>query len=82
MTTPTMLESKRAQLAEVQQAISAILLRGQSYMIMDGGAQRMLTRANLKHLQDRETKLEREVAALERAESGRGMLQVNYGMPK
>lgn len=42
----------------------------------------MLTRANLRHLEERETKLKREVAALERAESGRGMLQVNYGMPK
>lgn len=77
-----LLDQKLAQLAEVRAAISAILTRGQSFSIMDGGAQRILTRANLKHLQDRETKLEREVAALERAESGRGMLQVNYGMPK
>lgn len=82
MTTLTLLETKRAQLAEVQAAISAILTRGQNYSIQDGGAMRMLTRANLKYLQDREIRLEREVAALERAESGRGMLQVNYGMPK
>jgi len=82
MTTPTQLETARAQLAEVQAAISAVLVRGQNYQIADGGAMRLLTRANLKHLQDREALLKREVAALERAESGRGMLQVNYGMPK
>lgn len=78
----SLLETKLAQLAEVQQAISAILLRGQSYMVMDGGAQRQLTRANLKYLQEREAKLERDVAALERAEAGGGGLRVNYGMPK
>lgn len=78
----SLLETKLAQLVEVQQAISAIVTRGQSYMIMDGGAQRMLTRANLKFLQERETKLEREVAALERIEAGKGGLVVNYGMPK
>jgi hypothetical protein len=82
MTTSTLLETKRAQLAEVQAAISTIITRGEMYLIQDGGAMRQLKRANLKYLQDRETKLEREVAALERAESGRGMLQVNYGMPK
>jgi uncharacterized protein involved in exopolysaccharide biosynthesis len=82
MTTSTLLETKRAQLAEVQAAISTIITRGEMYLIQDGGAMRQLKRANLNYLQARETKLEREVAALERAESGRGMLQVNYGMPK
>lgn len=79
---PSLLETKLAQLVEVQQAISAILTRGAAYMIMDGGSQRQLTRANLKYLQERETKLEREVAALERIEAGGGGLRVNYGMPK
>lgn len=82
MTTTTLLEIKRAQLAEVHSAITAVLTRGSSYTIQDGGAMRTLTRANLKYLQDREAKLEREVAALEWAESGCGMLRVNYGMPK
>lgn len=78
----TQLETKRTQLAEVQQAISVILTRGQSYQVSDGGAMRLLTRANLKYLQDREAKLEREVAALERIEAGVGGIRVNYGMPK
>lgn len=74
---PTLLETKQQQLAEVQQAISAILTRGQSFMIMDGGSQRMLTRANLKPLQERERQLELEVSRLER-----GGIGVNYGMPR
>lgn len=78
----TLLETKLAQLEEVRTAISAILLRGQSYLVMDGGAQRQLTRANLRYLQERETKLEREVSALERMEAGGGGIRVNYGMPK
>ena len=71
------LEIKQQQLDEVRTAISAILTRGQSHMIMDGGAQRMLTRANLKQLQEREAKLEIEVSRLER-----GGIGVNYGMPQ
>jgi uncharacterized protein involved in exopolysaccharide biosynthesis len=74
-----LLDSKLAQLAEVRTAISAILTRGQSYQVMDGGAQRMLTRANLKVLEEREKRLEREVAQLERAEATGGMLRVNHG---
>lgn len=73
----TLLETKQQQLAEVQQAISAILTRGQSFMIMDGGSQRMLTRANLKPLQERERHLEIEVSRLER-----GGIGVNYGLPR
>jgi hypothetical protein len=69
-----LLDQKLAQLAEVRSAISAILTRGQSHMIMDGGAQRQLTRANLKQLQERERQLEVEVARLER-----GGIGVNYG---
>ena len=72
----TTLEVKQQQLAEVQAAISAILTRGQSFMIMDGGAQRQVTRANLKQLQERERQLEIEVSRLER-----GGIGVNYGMP-
>ena len=75
----TLLDTKRAQLVEVQQAISAILTRGQAFMIMDGGAQRQLSRANLKHLEDREKRLEAEVAALERAEATGGGIRVNHG---
>ena len=71
----TTLEVKQQQLAEVRTAISAILTRGQSFMVMDGGAQRMLTRANLKHLQDRERQLELEVSRLER-----GGIGINYGL--
>lgn len=71
----TLLETKQAELAEVKAAISAILTRGQSYQIQDGGAMRMLTRANLKPLQDREAKLELEVQRLER-----GGITVNYGL--
>lgn len=74
-----LLDSKLAQLAEVRTAISAILTRGQSYQVMDGGAQRMLTRANLKVLEERERRLEREVAQLERAEATGGLLRVNHG---
>lgn len=70
----TLLETKQQQLAEVRQAISAILTRGQSFMVMDGGAQRQLTRANLKQLQERERQLEFEVSRLER-----GGIGVNYG---
>ena len=77
---PSLLETKLAQLVEVQQAITAILTRGQSYMIMDGGAQRQLTRANLKALEDREKRLEAEVAAIERAEANGGGMRVNYGL--
>jgi hypothetical protein len=66
---------KQQQLTEVRTAISAILMRGQSYMIMDGGAQRQVTRANLKQLQERERQLEIEVARLER-----GGIGVNYGL--
>jgi hypothetical protein len=69
------LEVKQQQLTEVRTAISAILTRGQSYMIMDGGAQRQVARANLKQLQERERQLEIEVARLER-----GGIGVNYGL--
>lgn len=71
---PTTLEVKQQQLAEVRTAISAVLTRGQSHQIMDGGAQRMLTRANLKQLQERERQLEIDVSRLER-----GGIGVNYG---
>jgi hypothetical protein len=73
----TTLEVKQQQLEEVRTAISAILTRGQSFMVMDGGAQRQLTRANLKQLQERERQLEIEVSRLER-----GGIGVNYGMPR
>ena len=73
----TTLEVKQQQLTEVRTAISAILTRGQSFMIMDGGAQRQLSRANLKHLQERERQLEIEVSRLER-----GGIGVNYGLPR
>ena len=72
----TTLEEKQQQLSEVRQAISAVLLRGQSYIIMDGNMQRQVTRANLKQLQERERQLETEVARMER-----GGIGVNYGMP-
>lgn len=71
----TLLETKQAELAEVKSAISAILTRGQSYTIQDGGAQRQLTRASLEQLQKREAKLELEVQRLER-----GGITVNYGL--
>lgn len=74
---PTTLEVKQQQLADVRSAISAVLTRGQSFMIMDGGAQRQLTRANLKQLQERERQLEIEVSRLER-----GGIGVNYGLPR
>lgn len=72
---PTTLEVKQQQLAEVRTAITAVLTRGQSFMVMDGGAQRQLTRANLKALQERERQLETEVSRLER-----GGIGVNYGL--
>jgi hypothetical protein len=71
----TELETKRQQLAEVRAAISAILTRGQSYMVSDGGAQRQLTRANLRALQEREKALELEVSRL-----SRGGIGINYGL--
>lgn len=72
----TTLEEKQQQLSEVRQAISAVLLRGQAYILMDGNMQRQVTRANLKQLQERERQLEVEVARMER-----GGIGVNYGMP-
>lgn len=74
---PTSLETKQEQLAEVRAAISKILTHGQTYQIMDGGAQRSLTRANLRELYARERQLEFDVTRLER-----GGIGVNYGMPK
>lgn len=73
---PTTLEVKQQQLEEVRTAISAVMTRGQSYTIQDGGAQRQVTRANLRWLQDRERRLELEVSRQER-----GGIGVNYGMP-
>lgn len=73
----TTLEVKQQQLEEVRAAISAVLTRGQAFMLMDGGAQRQLSRANLKQLQERERQLEIEVSRLER-----GGIGVNYGMPR
>ena len=74
---PTPLETKQLQLEEVRKAINAVLTRGQSYQIQDGGAMRLVTRANLRYLQEREKKLELEVDRL-----GRGGMGVNYGWPK
>lgn len=74
---PTTLETKQQQLEEVRAAISKILTHGQAYTVMDGGAQRQLTRANLKQLEAREAQLERQVDRLTR-----GGMSVNYGMPK
>jgi hydroxymethylpyrimidine/phosphomethylpyrimidine kinase len=74
-----LLDAKLAQLTEVRAAISAILTRGQSHMVMDGGAQRQLTRANLKYLEERERRLETEVARLEQAEATGGGIRVNHG---
>lgn len=73
---PTPLEVKTQQLEEVRAAISKIVTHGQAYMVQDGGAQRQLTRANLKQLQEREASLEREVARLSGVGGG-----MNYGMP-
>lgn len=74
---PTLLETKQSQLEEVRAAISKIMTHGSSYLIMDGSAQRQLTRANLKQLMEREKYLETEVARLER-----GGIGVNYGLPQ
>ena len=71
---PTPLEIKTQQLAEVRNAISAVLTRGQAFTVQDGGAMRQLSRANLKQLQERERQLELEVSRLER-----GGIGVNYG---
>lgn len=72
---PTLLETKQQQLTDVRTAINVVLTRGQSYMVMDGGAQRQVARANLKQLQERERQLEIEVSRLER-----GGIGVNYGL--
>ena len=61
------------QLEEVQDAISAILTKGQSYSI-EG---RTYTRANLKDLQDREAYLR---PLVER--ESRGGLRVRLGVPR
>ena len=68
---PTELEVKQQQLAEVRQAISAVLTRGQQYTISN----RQMTRASLKDLQERERQLSIEVARLER-----GGIGVTYGL--
>lgn len=74
---PTPLETKQLQLEEVRKAISVVLTRGQSYQIQDGGAMRLVTRANLRYLQEREKKLEFEVDRM-----SRGGIGVSYGFPK
>jgi len=71
----TELETKLLQLESVRNAIAAIEAHGQSYQIMDGGAQRMLTRANLRELYAREDRLEKQVARLMR-----GGVGVTYGV--
>lgn len=73
----TPLEAKQQQLVEIRAAISKILSHGQSYTVMDGGAQRQLSRASLKTLMEREKQLEREIERMSR--SG---IVVNYGMPR
>ena len=66
------------QLESVQNAIAQIEAHGQSYQIMDGGSQRMLTRANLKDLYARETWL-RKMAD---KESGGGGIRYSVGVPR
>jgi len=72
------LATKRAQLAEVRAAITAVMTKGQSYTIQDGGAMRQLTRANMAWLQEREKELEVIVNRLSRG----GGIGINYGMPQ
>lgn len=72
---PTELEIKQEQLASVRAAIQKIEEHGQAYMIQDGGAQRQLTRANLKQLYAREAALERQVSRL-----AGGGVGVTYGV--
>lgn len=72
---PTELETKTLQLESVRSAIAAIEAHGQSYQIMDGGAQRMLTRANLRELYAREDRLEKQIVRL-----ARGGIGVTYGV--
>lgn len=74
-TTP--LEIKQQQLKEIQSTISKIQTHGQSYVVMDGGAQRHLTRANLKTLMERERQLELEISRMQRSGG-----VVIYGLPK
>lgn len=69
------LETKQLQLESVRNAIAAIEMHGQSYQIMDGGAQRMLTRANLRELYAREDRLEKQIDRL-----SRGGVGVSYGV--
>lgn len=71
----TELETKTLQLDSVRAAIAAIEAHGQSYQIMDGGAQRLLTRANLRELYAREDRLEKQIARL-----SRGGIGVTYGV--
>ena len=59
-----LLADKKAQLAEVQAAISAAL-RQQSYKLNDGQADQTVARALLKDLTDREEKLEADILSLE-----------------
>lgn len=74
---PTTLEIKQQQLAEVRAAITRVLTHGRAYMIMDGGAQRQLTRSSLTELRQMERELELEVSRLECG----GGIRVNYGLP-
>jgi hypothetical protein len=66
------------QLESVQNAIAQIEAHGQSYQIMDGGSQRMLTRANLKDLYARETWL-RKMAD---KEANGGGIRYSVGVPR
>ena len=74
-TAEELLATKRTQLAEVQAAISKIVVHGASYQIGDGVMQRGLQRAKLVDLQAREAKLETEIARLEG-----GGISVSYGL--
>lgn len=71
----TTIEQKQAQLESVRDAIAKIEAHGQHYQMMDGAAQRTLTRANLKELYAREQRLEREIARM-----GAGGIGVSYGV--
>lgn len=58
------LADKKAELAEVKTAISAVL-KQQAYSLNDGQGQQSVTRASLKDLRQMQKELEAEILALE-----------------
>lgn len=70
------LDKKKAQLAECDDAISALTAGAQTYSIDTGQTRQTVTKANLTELRNRASTLEAEISALMQRLGGCGTLQV------